>query len=103
MGFEYRLHVDPPLTDLAAECDSVFASSEWQRIPTSYRDIPAGIGVQCGATPDNPSWPHVADLHLENGSQVFVTCHNNNGGIFMKTLIAHLKSNGYSVTVDEDT
>jgi hypothetical protein len=102
MGFEYRLHVDPPLADLAAVCDSVFASSEWQRITTSYSDVPDGIGVQCGQGPDDPSWPQVADLHLENERQIFVTCHDNNGRMFLDTLIAHLQSNGHSVTIDED-
>jgi len=102
MGFEYRLHIEPPVTDFDAACDSVFANSEWQRIPTSFLEIPTGVGVQCGATPVDPSWPHVADLYLENERVVFVVCHNNNGGLFMNALIVHLESIGHAVTVDDD-
>lgn len=64
MGYEYRLHVDPPNLDLDNVCDTVFAGTDWQRIKTSLTDID-GIGVQHGRTPSDPSWPHVADLYLE--------------------------------------
>lgn len=102
MGYEYRLHVEPPLKDLNAACDEVFANSEWQSIPTSFCDVPEGIGVQFGSTPADPSWPHVADLYLEKERVVFIVSYNKDGGLFMERLIAQLKSTGHSVSVDDD-
>ncbi len=102
MGFEYRLHADRPLSDLDSVCDEIFATTDWQRIPTWFLEIPQGIGVQCGDTPADPSWPQVADLYLESERVIYVVAHVNNGALFMKTLVAHLESSGYCITVDDD-
>ena len=101
MGFEYRLHVDPPLADLGSACEAVFATSDWQRIPTALLEVPAAIGGQCGETPADPSWPQVADLYLESERVIFVVAHINNGGRFVHALIAHLESSGYCIAVDD--
>ena len=83
MGFEYRLHVDPPLTDLDSVCDAVFATTDWQRIPTGLLKVPRGIGVQCGDAPAVPSWPQDVDLYLKSESVIFVVCHINSAEPFM--------------------
>ena len=101
MGFEYRLHIDPPLTDVGAACAKVFDTTDWKQIPTSFTDI-AGIGVQRGELPADPSWPHSADLHLEDGGSIYVLCHNSDGGSFMRFFVEQLEQAGHHVKVDDD-
>jgi len=101
MGHEYRLHVDPPDLDLDEVCDSIFASSDWRRIKTSFEGVD-GIGVQRGELPDFPSWPHAADLYLEGRGVVFVLCHNQGGGEFMRALVESLREGGHEVRIDDD-
>jgi hypothetical protein len=102
MGYEYRLDVIPRIGSLEDVCSSIFAETEWTRIPTSFTTIPDGIGVQFGDTPANANWPHAADLCVEDDGQVYVLCHGQSGGLFMNALIAHLESTGHSVAVDDD-
>lgn len=101
MGYEYRLKTVPPVQDLETVCVGVFDGVSWNRIPTSYRDIP-GIGVQCGRRASDPSWPHVADLHNEGGGSIFVVCHSGVGRRFLEEFVAHLEDLGYTVDVDDD-
>ena len=101
MGFEYRLHIEPPLSDLSSVCKRVFEVTEWSEIPTSLLDV-SGIGVQYGKQPETPSWPQVADLHDEGVGSIYVLCHNNCGGLFMNALIDDLRRSGHRVEIDED-
>lgn len=102
MGYEYRLTIHPPVYDLGTICNSVFATSPWQRIPTSLLDVPNGIGVQFGETPECPSWPHVADLYPESEQQIYVVCHVSNGKKFLDALVKQLQRQQNSVTIDDD-
>ena len=101
MGYEYRIHTEPPITNLEAACSSVFANSEWQRIPTSLVDRPDGIGVRLGSIPDDPSWPQDADLCLEQDGGVYVCCHNRNGKEFLRAFVESLEALKCKVVVDD--
>ena len=102
MGAEFRLEITPPLSALDTSCDAVFAATEWQGIPTSLVDMPNGVGVQFGATPTDPSWPHVADLCCNPDGSVYAVAHCANGVQFLHALVAHLESTGHSINLDED-
>ena len=101
MGFEYRLLIEPPLTDLSRACRRVFEQTKWCEIPTSLLDVP-GIGVQTGEEPADPSWPQVADLRDEGSGSVYVLCHTNDGGLFMNALVESLRKTGYEVEISDD-
>ena len=101
MGFEYRLHIEPPLKDLLGACRRVFEVTDWCEIPSSLSEVP-GIGVQLGEQPTDASWPQVADLHEEGPGSVYVLCHNNNGGLFMNALIDDLRKRGHEIAIDDD-
>ena len=101
MGAEVRLHVEPPLTSLDRSCEAVFATSEFRRIPTSLLGLP-GVGVQHGDAPQDPSWPHSADLYLQPDGVVYLVAHDARGSEFMRTLVEQLRQSGHEVVVDDD-
>jgi hypothetical protein len=102
MGYEYRVHVDPPIADLGVACGRVFAETPYRRIPSSLVDVPAGIGVQLGGEPVDPKWPHIADLYLETPGTIFIVCHNRDGTIFMDALAQSLRASSHLVAIDDD-
>lgn len=100
-GYEYRLEVTPGVLDLSAICESVFASTTWIRVPTSFSDR-IGIGVGDSTIDPDSSWPHIADLREETPSSIYVLCHNQTGGLFMRALVQTLRDSGHAVVIDDD-
>ncbi|MCB9558141.1 MAG: hypothetical protein H6707_18645 [Deltaproteobacteria bacterium] len=101
MGYEYKLEVKPGVLDLGAICDSVVASTAWLRIPTSFSDGD-GIGIGDSTIAPNSPWPHIADLRLEAPTEIYVLCHNQTGGLFMRALVQALRDKGHAVVIDDD-
>ena len=101
MGYEFRIATEPRVKDLDEFCEKLFDGVAWTRIPTSFGDV-AGIGVQAGEVPVDPSWPHAADIHQERDGQIYIVCHCGQGVQFLQTLIASLKEEGFRVNVDDD-
>ncbi|MBT8492833.1 MAG: hypothetical protein KJO07_07210, partial [Deltaproteobacteria bacterium] len=102
MGYEYRLHVVPAVRDLGVACTEVSGSDEWKQIPTSLLDRPTAIGISRDDTPPDGSWPHAADLYIEDSGSIYLLCHNQEGGLFLNALVEHLRRFGHSVSVDDD-
>ena len=102
MGYEYRLHVDPPLKDTEEACACAFANGKWKQIPTCLQDMKSSIGVQLGESPADPAWPQIADFCLEPDGHIYFLCHNNEGGIFMHAFVDNLKKSGRAVSIDDD-
>ena len=99
MGIEYQIIIEPQSSHLEELCATIFAETEWKQIPTSLLDIPNGLGVQYGEEPEDPSWPHVADLYLEQNGHIYIVCHNQNGVMFLRTLAQRLESRGHKVAI----
>ena len=102
MGYEYRIKVNPQVSSIEDVCAEVFTDTEWKQIPSSLIDVPNGIGIQSGAEPVNSSWPHVADLYVEEDGQIYIVCHDNNGQMFLNALVEKLRFKGHRVVVDDD-
>jgi hypothetical protein len=101
MGYEYRMHVDPAITDLADACGEVFSETAFHHIPTSFVDVSGGIGVQEGLTPADPRWPHVADLYLEESGAIFILCHCQQGSLFMNALVDSLRASRHTIAIED--
>lgn len=102
MGYEYRLHVDPPVDDLERACGDVFAETHYRRSDSSLANVPAGVGVRLDGEPVDPKWPHIADLYLEDPRTIFIVCHNRDGAIFMDALAQSLRARSYLVAIDDE-
>ena len=102
MGAELRIELSPTLESLDRECDAVFAATNWKRIRTSLLEHPDGIGVQHGAIPANPSWPHVADICSNGDGTFYAVAHNGLGVQFLYALKSYLESVGHTVVLNDD-
>ena len=102
MGAEFRIEITPTVELLDPCCDAVFASTVWQRIPTSLVEHPTGIGVQHGAVPAVPSWPNVADICTNGDGTFYAVAHSGSGVQFLHALKEHLESSGHSVVLNDD-
>ena len=100
MGYEYRLALSPPASDLHALCRAVVEAS-WRELPTSFADG-AGLGVGDATGSDDEVWPHVADLRIESSSSIFVLCHNQRGSDLLQALVVALERAGHTVLVDDE-
>ena len=102
MGAEFRIEITPIVELLDSPCDAVFAGTDWQRIPTSLVEHPNGIGVQSGAVPRDPSWPHVADICANDDGTFYAVAHCTDGVHFLHALKGQLETAGHSVVLNDD-
>ena len=102
MGFEFRITVQPMIPSLKEFCNSLFARSEWKQIPTSLVDVSDGIGIQFGERPENPAWPHDADLCRDGDCAFYAVAYGSNGIRFLAELAKEISTSGYTVDLDGD-
>ena len=102
MGAEFRIEITPIVESLDSPCDAVFAGTDWQRIPTSLVEHPNGIGVQSGAVPRDPSWPHVVDICSNDDGTFYAVAHCTEGVHFLNALKGQLETAGHSVVLNDD-
>ncbi len=101
MGYEYKIKTQPNLTNIDQVSSVLEDSPQWQKIKSGFSDIESAIGI---ATVDtiNSDWPQVADFCMESDGSIFICCHNHEGGDFLNHLVKRLKTNGYTVEIDDD-